>query len=396
MLSFIDGIRRNERYFMNIVRPKVKLPSFGFEPSQVEKNDIKNDIDAYANNGGVPELWLDARGVNENIAPFSQNLLGAAWSSAGTAVRTGATTFTSGITTADCRLNLASTANNLPAGNYRVRFDMRAVTPGTYTCAVDIGDGPSVSVNVTNAMQTFDIIVSKTVNNRFIDFNPEPAGIDFELTNVYVTRAFGQYYKPRIDEALVQPTNLGINNNNTFTFVNYGEGELAASDVATRKFIPFSSSKIQRIPSNSTAHNNKAFFAGWILPIDNGLTQCIFNKGSGSTRGLIQGISSTQFRFTFNSDSSSLIDTNNYNYGQIYHIAYAWDASASTAQIYVNGVLTASSSSIVILPNTAPYEVSRSALPLSSPVYQAVFGFRELTPSQALNIFNAQKSRYGL
>lgn len=371
------------------------IDNLNYTPTSDEISNLKDIL--YKQNdtfGKLPVLSLNAKSVNPNIAQFSNNLTGAKWVTFEGTVNN-ATTFTSGSPGTDIRLVLTDASGELPNGDYNVSFVAKSVSSGTYAWVVDIGDtSPAQVIEVNDTLQTFNFVLNKSTANQWIDFNPTDVGIQFELTNISITK--GSYiYKERADSTVIQPIDFGTSSS-SITFQNYGQGIKAEFDNQGNQFIPFNSALTQTVDSDYTTHNNQTVVETWIKPNLSAGQQCVWNKNTGSSRLFIFPDGSVVYLTNGGSvatPSGVLTD------GQLHHILVAFDSASPTtyksggvaggsAKIWVDGIPRNQSDGLTITPNTDPWQVSRGTLPLNSGVYAFNVYHGVVTDEIALSLYN--------
>lgn len=354
------------------------IDNLNYTPTSDEISNLKDILykqnDAF---GKLPVLSLNAKSVNPNLVRFSNDLTGLSWNTNGGTTVSDSLTFTSGVgTSADLRLNLTDTASELPNGAYNVSFAAKSTTSGTFDWLVDIADTPPSSVvQVTNVYQTFNLILNKSTSNTWIDFNPQDDSTEFQLTNVSVTK--GSYsYKERSNGDAIEPIDFG-SSLSSWSFQNYGQGLKAEFDNQGNQFIPFNSALTQTVNSNYTTHSNQTVVETWIKPNLSAGLQCVWNKGSASSRVFIDTAGNLFYRSNIgevSTPSGTLVD------GQLHHILVAFDSDNPTtyksdgvaggsAKIWVDGTPQSQGDGLTITPNTDPWQVSRTSGPLNSGVY---------------------------
>lgn len=407
-VAFPLQAKNNSNYFYNAkILPRLEAPSYGFTPTSSEETEIKADLQSYIDNGGAPDLWLDARSVNYNLATYTKDFANTVYiKDTGVTANGQQVDFTGSF---NQKIELNFIADFIP-GDFTIKIKAKTVSGSALFRLKNTEraflDHFSSEFTITETAQEFSFTQNHTGSGSGFIFGlelrePKPISVIIEEFS-FVPGDGSNAYRPRLDDTAVQPIDFGDQNAN-FSFVNYGRADKAGIDSLGNQFIPFNSSLTQTIDSDYTTHNDQVVVEMW-LKVDLSSQQCLWNKQSGSSRSFISTNGSVSFdgeAGNLTSPSGTLTDDT------IHHIVVAFDASAAatyksggslngSAAIWVDGTRVVDGDGITITPQTDPWQISRSSLPLNSQVYSTSISFRTINDAEVLNIYNSQKSRFGL
>jgi hypothetical protein len=390
------------------------VAGFGYMPA--EDRSLYELYRAYRNNGGIPDLLFDAGlSVNYNLVHSSEFLTTSGWSK-----------YAAGGTTVQANITLAAADNVMTIGSDPTsgatwnffgmsQSSLTFVAGQSYTFSGIITTTiPNFILNIlTNAAiiptqvitfltpgtHNFSVTATALTSGTTTLYYRTPSGsgsatqVTFSLSKVQIAITTNTY-RPRSDATVVKPLNLGtVGASGDGTFVNGTSANMIVNDPTSGLAYEFVAASSQFHQTSFTYNTSTLTLMSWIK------RNAFGNKGiwGSAVNGVEVRLDATA-RLSLVRRGAAVIAVGTTVIPQSVwtHVAVTFDAGAFN--LFVNGVSEASgTTATTFTANTLVYGQSGATSNfMDGELDLGAYHSKGLSPEQIANIYNTQKSKFGL
>jgi hypothetical protein len=388
-----------------------KVPGFGYN---VNPSALKRVITPYSANGGIPEMLHDASlSVNYNLIPFSDIIsTNSTWNILSNVIQHGPINGMYEFTYASPSFASIETFTNsvpvIPGKTYTHSFSASMVsgTPISSTCSVIWKDsGGLVISTITGSPVTFDSIhrqfsstyVAPALASSVVLRIPfdQPGTPRFRLSKIQLSEGGVVLpWRPRQDATVVKNLTIGKDVTTDATYVGGSPLVMTTIDPVSGLAYKFDTTLSQAFDTTLSQYQSTVTYMCWMKKTTDGSYQFFSGNGSGAIGFWVSATNKFVISKSYVSDFFVGTFTVPNNVWQ--HIAFTY-SSTNTFMIYQNGVQV---ESIVSVQTWTPrlLQLCNNANGSFPTWVQDKISYANtvLTATQIVNIFNAQKSQYGL